>query len=112
GQLTDERPNDKRIFYQKQMTHHLLPEIDRGWLAKVTNCFLIRHPREVLVSYTKIVETPTLDDTGFPQQTEIFDWVRKNTERIPPVLDAADVLKNSRRMIGLLCDAVGVEFQE
>ena len=38
----------KRIFFQKQMTHHLLPEIDREWLGAVTNCFLIRDPREVI----------------------------------------------------------------
>ncbi len=111
-QLTDDRPNDKPIFYQKHMTHHLLPQMDRAWLGKLTNCFLIRHPREVLASYTKIVETPTLEDTGFPQQAEIFEWVREYTGRIPPVLDAADVLKNPRRMLGLLCDAVGVEFRE
>ena len=37
--LTGSIPNDQRIFYQKQMTHHLLPEIERDWLASVTNCF-------------------------------------------------------------------------
>src|SRR3979490_1165006 len=40
--LTGDVPNGKQIFYQKQMTHHLLPGIDRGWLGAVTNCFLIR----------------------------------------------------------------------
>src|SRR2546425_1179278 len=39
--LTGDVPSGKHIFYQKQMTHHLLPEIDRGWLGAVTNCFLI-----------------------------------------------------------------------
>lgn len=101
-----------RIFYQKHMTHHLLPEISREWLGQVTNCFLIRHPREMLASYVKIVEAPELLDTGFPQQTEIFEWVRQHTGRIPPVLDSADVLRDPRRMLGLLCDALGIEFQE
>jgi hypothetical protein len=50
-QLTGSFPEGKRIFYQKQMTHHLLPEVDREWLAGVTNCFLIRDPREVIASY-------------------------------------------------------------
>jgi hypothetical protein len=94
------------------MTHHLLPQMDRGWLGTLTNGFLIRQPREVLASYIKIVETPTLEDTGFPQQAEIFQWVSQHTGKIPPVLDAADVLKDPRRMLGLLCEAVGVEFQE
>src|SRR5262249_19734323 len=38
--LTGPIANGKRIFFQKQMTHHLLPEIDREWLGVVTNCFL------------------------------------------------------------------------
>jgi hypothetical protein len=102
----------KRVFYQKHMTHHLLPEVSREWLGRVTNCFLIRHPREMLASYVKIVEAPELLDTGFPQQTEIFEWVRGHTGRVPPVLDSADVLRDPRRMLGLLCDALGIEFQE
>ncbi len=27
-------PGGNKIFYQKQMTHHLLPEIDRDWLGR------------------------------------------------------------------------------
>jgi hypothetical protein len=104
--------SSERIYYQKHMTHHLLPQMGREWLSKLTNCFLIRHPREALASYTKIIETPDLADTGFPQQTEIFELVRNATGRVPPVLDAADVLKDPRRMLGLLCDALGIDFQE
>ena len=110
--LTGPIPGGKQIWYQKHMTHHLLPEVGRDWLGRVTNCFLIRHPREMLASYVKIVEAPELMDTGFPQQTEIFEWVREYTGRIPPVLDSADVLKNPRLMLGLVCDALGIKFQE
>jgi len=105
-------PGGKRIYYQKHMTHHLLPSMERAWLGQLTNCFLIRHPREVLASYTKVIETPDLEDTGFPQQSEVFEWVWKETGPVPPVLDAADVLRNPRRVLGLLCDALGIEFQE
>ena len=51
--LTGPIPDGKRIYFQKQMTHHLLPEVDRQWLGAVTNCFLIRDPREVILSYIK-----------------------------------------------------------
>jgi hypothetical protein len=94
------------------MTHHLLPGMDREWLGRLTNCFLIRQPREVLASYSKVIEMPTLADLGFPQQTEIFSWVKERTGHVPPVVDAADVLRDPRRMLGLLCDAVGLDFQE
>jgi hypothetical protein len=53
---------------------------------------------------------PMLEDIGFVQQAEIFDWVRARTGSTPPVIDARDVLENPRKVLGLLCEAVGVDF--
>jgi hypothetical protein len=103
-------PTGKRIFYQKQMTQHLLPEVDRTWLDSVTNCFLIRDPREVILSYISKNPEPTLEDLGFVQQIEIFDSVCERTSSVPPVIDAKDVLQSPERMLRLLCHAIGVEF--
>src|SRR5262245_20527592 len=100
------------IHYHKHMSHHLLPQMSRDWLAQLTNCFLIRRPQEVLASYAKVIEQPTIEDTGFPQQAEIFDWVRAHTGQTPPVLDAADVLKDPRRLLGLLCERLNIDFQD
>ena len=102
----------KPVFYQKQMTHHFLPHISREWLSDVTNCFLIRDPREVIASYTKKNHEPTVEDVGFIQQAEIFDIVRKQTGAVPPVVDAHDVLENPRRTLTLFCEAVGLEFSD
>jgi hypothetical protein len=108
--VTGPAPNGKRIFFQKQMTHHLLPEVDREWLGAVMNCFLMRDPREVISSYIKKREDPALEDLGFVQQAEIFDFVRTRTNAVPPVVDAKDVLQNPKETLRLLCEAVGVEF--
>lgn len=105
-------PEGKQIFYQKQMTHHLLPPIDRAWLRVVTNCFLIRDPREVILSYIKKNNDPTLEDVGFVQQAEIFAWVCADTGAIPAIIDAHDVLENPRGILELLCERVGVEFSD
>ena len=102
----------RTIFYQKQMTHHLLPEISRGWLGDLTNCFLIRDPAEVIASYIKKNPEPELNDLGFVQQVEIFDLVRGQKDSIPPVIDADDVLRDPERLLRLLCDAVGIEFSD
>jgi len=112
AQLTGAIADGKQIFFQKQMTHHLLPEIDREWLGEVTNCFLIRDPREVINSYIKKREDPALEDLGFVQQAEIFNFVRTRTSAVPPVVDAKDVLQNPERTLQLLCKAAGVEFSE
>jgi hypothetical protein len=105
-------PTGKKIFYQKQMTHHLLPEVSRDWLREVTNCFLIRDPADVITSYIKKNREPTVEDLGFVQQAEIFDFVRQQTGSAPPVIDADDVLCDPERMLRLLCGAIGVEFSD
>jgi hypothetical protein len=102
----------KRIFFQKQMTHHLLPEMDREWIVDLTNCFLIRNPREVILSYVKKNPDPILEDLGFVQQCEIFDFVSERTKTISPVADAKDVLENPERILRLLCAAIGIEFDK
>lgn len=112
AQLTGQVPNGRRIFYQKQMTHHMLPSIDRGWLRAVANCFLIRDPREVIISYVKKNRDPTAEDIGFPQQEELFELVRAETGKTPPVVDARDVLENPERVLRLLCAAVGADFTD
>lgn len=109
--LTGPVPDGKPIFYQKQMAHHLLPGIERDWLDRVTNCFLIRDPREMLTSLAHKLERPLLEDTGLPQQVEIFEQVRARTGRTPPVIDAKDVLLDPERLLRLLCDALGVAFR-
>ncbi len=127
-QLTGPVPGGKRVYFQKQMTHHLLPEIDRQWIVDLTNCFLIRDPREVVLSYIKKNPEPTLEDLGFVQQEKIFDFVvgtsrcdvrkghsgseRRGAASLPIVIDAKDVLENPERMLRLLCDAIGVDFDE
>ncbi len=110
--LTGPIPEGKPIFYQKHMAHHLLPNMGRNWLDRVTNCFLIREPREMLTSLLHFLPEPTLADTGLPQQVEIFRQVKQRTGRTPPVVDARDVLENPRRTLGLLCDALDVPFTQ
>ena len=108
--LTGPVPDGKAIFYQKHMAHHLLPGIDRGWLADVTNCFLIRDPREMLTSLAHKLDDPVLEDTGLPQQVEIFEQVREREGRVPPVIDSKDVLTDPEGVLDALCRALGVPF--
>src|SRR5260370_19313386 len=102
----------KKIFFQKQMTHHFLPEIDREWIVDLTNCFLIRDPREVILSYIRKNPEPKLEDLGFVQQCDIFNFLRDRTDKVPPVVDARDVLQDPERTVRSLCYAIGVEFDK
>lgn len=110
--LTGDIPGGKSIFYQKHMTHHMIDGIDLTWLSQVTNCFLIRNPREVIASFVKVIPDVQIDQVGLPRQVELFDHVRQITGEIPPVIDSADVLRDPRGTLARLCDRIGVFFDE
>jgi Sulfotransferase domain len=98
------RPAGRPIYYQKHMTHHLLPEVDRDALRGLRHAFLIRDPRQLLASYARVRSAPVLADLGMEQQAEIFRLFGG------PVVDAGDILRQPRRMLQALCDALGVPF--
>jgi hypothetical protein len=109
-QLVGDAPEALPLWYQKHMTHHMLPAFGRGWIAECRNAFLIRDPVRVLASYVKSRETVTLADIGVVQQSELFDAVADRLGHAPPVIDAADVLADPARTLGALCAALAIDF--
>lgn len=108
--LTGPVPDGKPIFYQKHMTHHLLPHIGRAWLGELTHVFLIRDPRAVLVSYIRTRREVTAEDLGSVQELEIFQHLTEQTGRTPPVIDAGEFLKSPEAQLRNLCAQLGVGF--
>lgn len=109
--LTGKIPQSKIIWYQKHMAHHLLPKSDMSWIKSMQNCLLIRHPRDVICSYLKKYEIGNIKQLGYPQQIELFDFVRRKTEYAPIVIDADDLLKNPKKMITKLCLNLDIPFE-
>ena len=105
-------PASKPLFYQKHMTHHMLPGYDRAWIDRLTNAFLIRAPERVLASYTRKWSDVSLRDIGFAEQAEIFDQVAQKTGAAPPVIDSDDVLGDPRKILTRLCQACGIAFDD
>ena len=105
-----EAPGGKAIFYQKHMTLHLLPELERDWLGQLTNCFLLRAPEPVVASYAAVRDDLTLDDVGFRQQVELFEQVRQMTGTVPLVIDSRDFLLDPEAMLQAICARLEIEF--
>jgi hypothetical protein len=112
GELTGPIPEGKAVWYQKHMTQHVLKDMSLDWLDGLTNCFLIRRPELVVASFTKVRPDAALWELGFEQQTLIFDHVSRRLGSAPPVLDAEDVLKDPKAMLGALCARLGIPFSE
>jgi len=66
------RPVDG-AYYQKQMTHHLIPQLPRDWISSLTNVLLIRDPAQVVASYLRSRAPVVAEDIGLIQQTELYD---------------------------------------
>jgi hypothetical protein len=110
AQLLAPPPAGRAIVYQKHMTHHLLPHIGREWLRELTHVFLIRDPREVLMSYVKSRPTVSAEDVGIVQQLEIYRHVSELSGSEPPVIDAGQFLRDPEGQLRRLCELLGISF--
>jgi hypothetical protein len=108
--LVGDAPDDKAIWYQKHMSHHLLPGMAHEWIHGLTNILLVRDPREVVASYLKSRATVTPDDIGLPQQGRLFDELAERNGAAPLVIDAADFLQAPEAHLRAVCAWLGIDF--
>jgi hypothetical protein len=108
--LTGPVPDGKPIWYQKHMSHHLLPHIDRTWIHGMANVFLIRDPDEVVSSYLRTRDSVTPEDIGLPQERRLFDEIAERRGTPPPVIDADEFLKAPEAHLRAICTDLGVAF--
>lgn len=110
--LTGPIPDNKPIWYQKHMAHHLTADVDLDWIGNLTNAFLIRDPARMIASFDKVIPNPSPLDLGLPQQLKLFEWVRGETGSIPAVIDSDTVLQDPSGMLNTLCEYLGVPFDD
>ena len=101
---------DPPIFYQKHMTHHMVPDLGRHWMRDCKNVFLIRHPARVIASYARKMETVTLGAIGFPQQLSLFETAASFEHQPPIVIDSDDILRNPETMLQRLCESLQIDW--
>lgn len=107
--LMSEIPNNKKYWYQKHMAHHLIDLNNIDWIKNFENCFLIRHPREVISSYVKKNTLNHLDELGYPQQYKIMRYL-DNIGKKFIVIDSNILLDNPEKILSQWCRSINVEF--
>lgn len=100
------------VFYQKQMSHHMLPGFGLEWMAACRNAFLIREPEAALASYVRARADVQLADIGIVRQRELFDREAERLGRAPPVVEGADVLADPAGLLSALCAALHIPYTE
>jgi hypothetical protein len=110
GILLGPVPGGRSIFYQKHMTHHMVPPIPRDWMKSCRNAFLIRAPEAVLASYSAKRAEFLAEDLGYETQREMFEREAERIGAAPPVIDAEDVLRDPRGILTALCASLRIPF--
>ncbi|MFV0474919.1 MAG: HAD family hydrolase [Pikeienuella sp.] len=103
-------PGGRAIWYQKHMSHHMLPGFPRAWLGGCRHAVLIRAPEHVAASFDDRRPRPTLEDLGVPQMTALIADIEAATGRPPPVIEAEDVRADPEGMLRALCAALEIGF--
>ena len=103
-------PNEKMIWYQKHMAHHIIDDKDIGWVRSFNNFFLIRHPQEVIISYSKRSKISGINDLGFLHQINLFKKIKNITGEYPIVFDAKDILSDPEKYLRKMCEYLKINF--
>ncbi|EPR72611.1 Branched-chain amino acid aminotransferase [Winogradskyella psychrotolerans RS-3] len=99
---------EKPVLFFKHMTHHLLG-LKRDFMKNTINIILTRDPKEMLPSFDKVIENPTLNDVGYALHVELIEYFK--THHIPfTVLDSKKVLLNPERTLQKLCEFADIPF--
>ncbi|KAA3650849.1 MAG: hypothetical protein DWP98_03825 [Bacteroidetes bacterium] len=99
----------ENVFF-KQMSHHLLSH-PKDFLLDCKNIILIREPKEMIISFSKVIDSPKLNDLGIKQSYEIFQYLIDKGQS-PIVIDSNELLKNPKKVLSLVCEKLAIPFDE
>lgn len=105
-----ERLSKNKNVFIKGMAHHFTsekPEHILNWDTVI----LIRHPKKLIASFSKVIENPSLNDIGIKKAAELFLFL-KNNNKTPIVIDSDELLKNPSHYLEKLCVLLGIPFSE
>jgi len=96
-------------LFLKNMGQHYLGLEESRFLDKMEHFFLIREPRAVIKSFSKVIAQPELLDIGIRRQWEIAQELRERGQNIR-VLDSEDILRNPEAQLRNLCLSLQISF--
>jgi len=104
-------PKDKKIWYQKHMAHHIFDFNNIEWINNCENCILLRHPKEVISSYSKKNKLNSVEELGYPQQYEIIKHLKKINQPYV-IIDSSELLKNPEKVLSNWCMKININFDK
>lgn len=103
------KQNSEVVFF-KNIANHIV-SLDLAFAEQCVNVILIRDPREMLLSYTKVIEQPSMLDLAMGFQEKLYNQLAESN-RPAIVLDSKQLLLNPAAVLQKLCAACDIPWQE
>ncbi len=101
--------SEKSVLFFKNMTHHLLPSLDKDFMKSMVNVILTRDPVEMLPSFAEVIQNPSLQDVGYEMHLDIVEKLQSMDLPVI-VVDSKSILLNPEKQLNKLCKAIGIPF--
>lgn len=105
--------NNTDLLFVKNMAHHMIrmdSELER-LRDQFEHVFLIRDPREMLISLDKSLPNPSLRDTAYKRQFKLFELINEQGQPLH-VVDSRELLKNPAHVLSTLCQQLEISFEQ
>jgi len=103
-------PQQKPVAFYKNMSHHLI-HLDWKFMEAGFNIILTRSPEEMLLSFSKVIDQPGMEDVGYAMQMKLLEF--SQTMNLPfVVLNAKKVLLDPEGQLRKLCKVLDIPFKD
>lgn len=103
-------PFNEAVLFFKNMAHHMI-EMDCSYMLDMTNLFLIRNPKQLIASFSQVIESPQMEDIGSKRQYELYHELKAAGKKVA-VLDSNELLKAPEKVLKELCSQLAIPFDE
>ena len=94
--------------FVKNMTHHLRG-IDFSFAGDWHNIILTRDPQKAIISFSKVIPNPTMDDLGYKLQYDLANFFTSKKINFK-VISSENLLKNPKEVLSEVCEFSKMKF--
>lgn len=94
----------------KQMSHHLRNR-DLANFTDAKNVILIRNPKDMIISFSKVINNPTIEDLGLKDSLYLLNYFNQHHTK-PMVINSDELLENPKQYLEKMCRALKIPFDE
>ena len=101
-------PREKRVFV-KDMAYQAKPLIGQEFVSRFRNTFIVRDPKYVIASLSRMWPDFTLEETGFEQLYRLFRYATEAEDVV--VVDAMTFSENPVGVLAAYCEHLEIPFR-